>query len=47
MNGIDVILAVAGLLILLAVERYVTWQHHDRYRRLERRAHLNLTRNLR
>lgn len=47
MNGIDLLLAIIGLLILLAGDRYLAWRDFDRYRRLSRRAHLNLARNLR
>ena len=47
MTGVDVLLVVAALLLLLAIERYAAWRDFDRYRRLSRRAHLNIVRGIR
>ena len=47
MNGVDVLLLVVALLLLLAAERYLHWRDWDRYRRLSRRAHLNIVRGIR
>jgi len=44
MTGIDVAMIVIGLLVLLAVERYVAWAKWDHYRRLQRDVHRNLKR---
>lgn len=47
MDGIDVLLIVLALLLLLVVERYLHWRDFDRYRRLSRRAHINIVRGIR
>jgi hypothetical protein len=46
-TGIDVLLIVSALLLLLAIERYAAWRDFDRYRRLSRRAHINIVRGIR
>lgn len=35
-TGLDVLITVAGLIVLLAVGLYVAWRAEDRERRLER-----------
>lgn len=47
MTGIDVLLLVAALVLLLGVERYTAWRDWDRYRRLSRKAHINIVRGIR
>lgn len=47
MDGIALALIVIALLLLLAGERYLAWHDWDQYRRLSRRAHVNLIRGLR
>ena len=44
MTGIDLLLAAAGLILLLGLWMYLDWRQADRYRRLERKAHRNLNR---
>ena len=44
MNGIDLLIAAVGLLLLLALWTYLDWRQADRYRRLQRKAHRNLNR---
>ncbi len=38
------LIAIPALLVLLAAFLYADWEEWDDYRRLERRAHLNLHR---
>ena len=47
MDGVGLLYIVIGLLLLLALERYLTWREFDHYRRLSRKAHINLMRDLR
>ena len=42
MNGIDLLFVIAGLLLLLVIERYAAWRRWDHYRRLQRDVHRNL-----
>jgi len=43
-NGIDLLLILAGLTIILAVYLYVEWERRTEYRKLERRVQVNLQR---
>ena len=47
MDGTAIIYIVIGLLLLLGIERYLSWRDWDAYRRLTRKAHVNLMRGLR
>lgn len=51
MTAVALVYFGAILLVLCAVgatwERYAAWRDFDRYRRLSRRAHINLERGLR
>jgi len=47
MDGTDLIYILIGLIAILACERFAAWHRWDRYRRLSRRAHVNLNRGIR
>lgn len=45
--AIEALIVLAGLIIICLAYALASWEQWDEYRRLERQAHLNLTRGQR